>query len=267
MITREVDAGLLCFGQLDHALLAGRLAERWRKDAWAPRPRVPVLHAIGHHDAGWADLDRRPLFDPATGTPRTYVTHGLDSALLVADRSIDRVARRDPYAGWLVGRHFLSFHERGDRDAARRWVESQEPRLAALLARARDRHAARDLEPALLEANLDLLQLLDALSLALCEAWPAWEGRPVAVDRDGGKVRFRYETTRSDDLLVEGRLEPWPFVPARLTDKVPARLMAARRWRNEAALQHAWESAPAVEVEVILSRSPAVPVERAARQA
>lgn len=267
MITREVGDGLLCFGQVDHAFLAGRLAGWWGGDAPALRPRRPVLLAIGHHDTGWRDLDRRPVFDPATGAPHTYVTHGLESALEVADRSIDRVARRDPYAGWLVGRHFLSFHERSHRAAARRWVESRESRLAALLASARDRYEARDLKPAVLEANLDRLQLLDALSLALCEAWPAWEGRPMAAGHADGKVRFRYRTTRSEDLLVEGRLEPWPFAPAHLVDTLPARLLEARHWRDEAALRRAWDAARVVEVEVLLQARSVAALEGAGRRA
>ncbi|MGH7572839.1 MAG: DUF3891 family protein, partial [Gemmatimonadota bacterium] len=53
MITRQVEAGLLCFHQLDHALLAGRLAERWGGSTPALRPHEAVVYAIGHHDAGW----------------------------------------------------------------------------------------------------------------------------------------------------------------------------------------------------------------------
>ncbi|MGH7564931.1 MAG: DUF3891 family protein [Gemmatimonadota bacterium] len=254
MITREVDTGLICFRQIDHALLAGRLAEHWGGHAPVLRPRDSVLYAIGHHDAGWADLDRRPVFDPATGAPRTYTTHGLDSALLVADRSTRRVGRRDPYAGWLVGRHFLSFHARSP--GARPWVESHKRRLEELLARVRDRHEPADMEPAIREANLDWLQLLDAVSLALCQAWPVWDGRPMAADYGGGKARYRYRTAGSGDLLVEGRLEPWPFAPAGLGDAVPARLLEGRTWADDAGLQWAWDAARAVEVEIVLSRLP-----------
>ncbi len=251
MITRHVDAGLLCFHQLDHALLAGRLAEGWGGDAPVLRPRESVLYAIGHHDAGWAELDRRPVFDPRTGAPHTYTTHSLDSALLVADRSTDRVARRDPYAGWLVGRHFLSFHARSPE--ARPWVKSQERRLGEMLARARDRHEPADMEPGIREANLDWLQLLDAVSLALCQAWPAWDGRPMAADYGGGKTRYRYGTTISGHLRVEGRLEPWRFAPPRVVDTVPARLLEGRIWADDAGLQRAWDSAPAVLVEIVLA--------------
>lgn len=255
MITREVDAGLLCFRQTDHALLAGRLAARWGGGVPALRRRESFLRAVSHHDAGWEELDRRPAFDPATGSPHTYLTQGLDSALAVADRSIERVGSRDPYAGWLVGRHFLSFHERDDRAEARRWREAVRARLALLLEEIPDHGESRDLEPAALEKNLDQLQLLDALSLALFQAWPAWVGRPMRLDDGGGRVRFRYRTTRSADLLVEGRLEPWPFAPDRLEEAAPAHLLGPRRWRDEAALRQAWDSAPVVEVELRLSPS------------
>ncbi|HZD18156.1 MAG TPA: DUF3891 family protein [Actinomycetota bacterium] len=253
MITRRVGDRLLCFHQLDHARLSGRLAERWGGEVPELRPRAPVLQAIGHHDAGWDDLDRRPVFDAATGAPHTYTTHGLSCSLEVADRSTSRVAERDSYAGWLVGRHFLSFHERSDRPAARRWTDSHQRRLAALLAAARERYEAPDLEPVVLEANVDWLQLLDALSLALCHAWPAWDGRPMAADYAGGKIGYRYRTTGSVDLLVEGRVDPWPFATSRLEDGVPARLLEGRRWSDDATLQRAWDSAPTVRVVIVLS--------------
>lgn len=251
MITREVDGGLLCFHQLDHALLAGRLAESWGGGAPALRPRGAVVYAIGHHDAGWAGFDRRPVFDPGTGAPHTYTTHGLDFALQAADRSTEDVARRDPYAGWLVGRHFLSFHERNPD--ARPWVESQRRRLGELLVAARKRHEPADMEPARREANLDRLQLLDAVSLGLCEAWPDWDGRPMTADSGAGKTRYRYSTAGSGDLLVDGRLEPWPFAPDRLGDLVPARLLEGRTWRDDAALQRAWDAGRGVEVEIVLA--------------
>ena len=252
MITREVAAGLLCFRQTDHARLAGRLAARWGTGLPPLSPRKPVLLAIGHHDAGWAEPDRRPVLDPATGAPHTYLTHGLASALAVADRSIERVARRNPYAGWLVARHFLSFHGRDDRAEIRAWRKATTARLAALLAEARGVCERRDLEPEILAGNLDRLQLLDAVSLGLCQAWPFWQGRPMAL-REAEPTRFRYRTTRAGDLRVEGLLEPWPFAPDVVRESIPARRLAGRRWRDEADLQRGWDEAPAVRVELLLS--------------
>ncbi|MGH9266427.1 MAG: DUF3891 family protein, partial [Acidimicrobiales bacterium] len=240
-----------CFHQLDHALLAGRLAERWGGSTPALRPHEAVVYAIGHHDAGWSELDRRPVFDPGTGAPHTYMTHDLDSALGVADRSTRRVARRDPYAGWLVGRHFLSFHERSPE--ARDWVESQKRRLGELLAAAGDRVGSADMEPASREANFDWLQLLDAVSLGLCQVRPAWEGRPMAADYRGGKVGYSYRTSTPGERLVEGRLDPWPFAQERLTDAIPARLLEGRTWADDAGLQRAWGAARTVDVEIALA--------------
>lgn len=255
MITREVGGGLLCFRQPDHARLAGRLAAHWGGEAPDLRPREPVLLAIANHDAGWEDVDRRPVFDPVTGRPHTYASHDLETALAIADRSTSLVSGLDPYAGWLVGRHFLSFHERSDRPGTRPWVEAQGRRLDVLLAEAGDRYEARDLEPRTRQANLDGLQLLDAVSLALCQAWPAWKGRPMATTGPCGKTRYCYATTRSDELRVEGSLEPWPFEATRLEDAVPARRLGARRWDDEGALQRAWISTPELEMRFVLSRA------------
>ncbi|MGH7573110.1 MAG: DUF3891 family protein, partial [Gemmatimonadota bacterium] len=168
-----------------------------------------------------------------------------------ADRSTRRVARRDPYAGWLVGRHFLSFHERSPE--ARPWVESQKRHLAELLAAAGDRHEPADMEPTSREANFDWLQLLDAASLGLCQASLTWDGRPMAADYGGRKTCYSYRTTSPGELLVEGRLDPWPFAQERLADAIPARLLEGRTWADDAALQRGWDAGRMVEVEIVLA--------------
>jgi len=53
-----------------HTAFAGRLAALFGNDAFEPvAPRDLMLHVVSHHDAGWRELDRKALRDPATGLP------------------------------------------------------------------------------------------------------------------------------------------------------------------------------------------------------
>lgn len=233
------------------------LAVRWGGPGVAPLvPREPLLLAIGLHDAGWPDLDATPHWDPATGQPHTYRTHALSDALEVAERSVARVAAADPYAGWLVSRHFASFHE-GDSDpAAAAWLEVQGERREELIGHARqnpDDPAAAPPDPAAREMHLDWLQLLDALSLALCHDWQTWESRPIAPRPGSRGIRWRYDRDgASGTLAVTGRVTPGPFDVSSVAARLPARLLDGTRWRDADALARAWDAGRPVTVEVAL---------------
>lgn len=253
MIVRETPDGLLCFRQLDHAALSGLLGDHWGGDAfpvWMPGDSVRT--ATRHHDAGWPELDDDPRLNPETSRPHDYRTLEPEDRLDVAERSVGRVAAIDPYAGWLVSRHFASFLEDSDDPAAIGWVVEQVGRRAGMLARARARIGREALHPLVLEANLDWLQLLDALSLALCHDWEEWESRPTALEYGEDTGVFRYLRVDSTDRTVEASLEPWPFAVSRIATVIPARMLAGEPWDSVEALREAWGSAREVDVEVVL---------------
>ena len=254
MIARPVPDGLLCIRQLDHAALSGELARAWGGALPELFPREPVELAAERHDAGWTELDEVLRFDPAASGPRTYRTLPTEDALAVAERSVDRVAGADPYAGWLVSRHFASFHARSEAPAARSWVTGQVGRRAELLSRAWPRVGREALHPHVLEANFDWLQLLDALSLALCEGWESWESRPTCAGYGEETTRFRYrqEGPVGDPLVVRGRVEPWPFAPLEIRGAVSALWLPAGPWPGPEALDRAWREARPVTLEVAL---------------
>lgn len=253
MITRNTADGTLCVRQLDHAALSGLLAVSWGG------PRVPelipaqsVILAAGRHDAGWPELDEEPRFDPETGRPHTYVTYPVADRIGVARRSVERVSAEDPYSGWLVSRHFTSFHEGSSDPEALAWVTDQVGRRATLLARARPDVHERALHPHVLEANFDWLQLLDALSLGLCNDWDSWKSRSMAMSYGEENGTWRYERERSRLFEVVGRVSPWPFEAESVTGRFPARLLAGDQWDSEADLSRAWGDGTEVTVEVEL---------------
>ncbi|HET7692380.1 MAG TPA: DUF3891 family protein [Gemmatimonadota bacterium] len=256
MIVRPVPDGLLCFRQIDHAALSGELASAWGGTVPPLAPRAAVQLAIAHHDAGWAEVDRDPVWNPATGLPHTYRTYAVDDALRVAQRSVALVGDEDPYAGWLVSRHFASFHSGSEAPAARAWVTAQVGHRAELLSRAWPRVGREALHPHVLEANFDWLQLLDALSLALCEAWDSWESRETCAEYGERTTTFRYDRRDIDDepLRVEGRVDPWPFVDSEVRGTVAALRLRPGVWADAESLSRAWRDADPATVEMTLSR-------------
>jgi hypothetical protein len=255
VITRPVPDGLLCIRQLDHAALSGELARAWGGTMPALCPREPVELAIGRHDAGWTELDREPVHDAETGFPHTYRTHATPDALGVAERSVSRVGALDPYAGWLVSRHFVSFHAGSESPAARTWVTAQVGHRAELLGRAWPRVGRDALHPHVLEANFDWLQLLDAVSLALCEDWESWESRETCAEYGESTTRFRYRRRKpaADPLRVRGSVEPWPFARESVVAGVPAVLLPPAPWPDADALARDWAIARSERLEVELA--------------
>lgn len=254
MILRRDGDGLLCVRQTEHAELSGWMAERWG-GAYPPlEPADSVVVAARRHDDGWSDFDDDgPDHDPGTGRPYDYRSQPLDERLEVSERSVTRVAAADPYAGWLVSRHFASFHEASEVPAVVDWIVAQVGLRARLLARARRRVSERALHPHVLEANLDWLQLLDALSLALCEGWDSWTSRPLA--REAGEAREAVHFDRvgpEAELAIVGRVSPWPFIDRRIESSVVARRLDAVRWDDADVLARAWTRAPETRLEVAL---------------
>jgi hypothetical protein len=219
------------------------------------RPREPVELAVARHDAGWPELDQVPVLDLRTGRPHTYRTHATPDALAVAERSVVRVSADDPYAGWLVSRHFASFHTGSEAPEARTWVTAQVGHRAELLSRAWPRVGREALHPHVLEANFDWLQLLDGLSLALCEGWESWESRETCSGYGEETTTFRYRRRGSpgDPLEVRGSVEPWPFARREVRGEVAARRLAAAPWSSPEALARAWLEARPVALEVALT--------------
>ena len=255
MIVRPLPDGLLCILQLDHAALAGELARAWGGAMPTLVPRVPVELAIARHDAGWAAVDRDPAWNPATGLPHTYRTWPTSAALDVAERSVAIVGAEDPYAAWLVSRHFASFHSGSEAPAARAWVTAQVGHRAELLSQAWPRVGRELLHPHVLEANFDWLQLLDGLSLALCEGWDEWESRETCAEYGERTTTFRYRRVAATDdpLRIEGAVDPWPFARAEVRGSAPALLLPPGPWADPESLANAWWEAHPVALEMALS--------------
>jgi hypothetical protein len=218
MIVRRAQDHIQLVTQPDHARLARRIMARCAKLARHPR-RDAILHAIGEHDNGWAELDAAPSVDPATGRIFDFMSVPVPARHAVWPRGVARL-RDDPWAAALVAHHAITVYDRFRRDAV--WTS-----FFAGMAAARDAMlsaSARSQDELL--ADYPYLRLGDLISLAFCTGSTAeqrfgdWTiqlaGTRVTVTPDafgGAVVPFEIRATEirdaafpSDEALREALL-------------------------------------------------------------
>ena len=246
MLKRRVDDKLWLTSQLDHAAVSGYLAAHWGNDQftalghYSPCPdpellRAETVLAIAEHDNGWWEWEADPQLDPEDGLPLDLLgmkqPHGFERWRL----GVPRFAEEHPYVALLISFHAYwlsayrceadldpSFHHPlfgnpGSRAASvgqqlpevRQFVAEQKGLQEGLLARLRqDPSWSMAVEPASLHPHVRLLQLADALSLALCFGGKDRLTLP-GIPRRGWDDRVTLEVSP----LGNGRLacRPYPF--------------------------------------------------------
>jgi uncharacterized protein DUF3891 len=223
MLRRDDGANWLVITQPEHAALSGRLAQVW---ATIPAPQAETLLAIYEHDNGHAQSDANGHWNPQTGDVQDFRSAPKEIQTAIARRGVERLAVESPYAALLVAIHF------GEHAAKDRLLTQ----LHADPTRAVDAATER------INAGYQLLQACDALSLAVC----------LGVGRFGSSKEtpaFRPESQPLFDMIFHhhgGRavgLDPWPFASERVTARVTARVIPARRYTSADALADAFHTA------------------------
>ncbi len=239
--------------QVDHAHLAGRLAEFWGAGGMAPvEPRRELMWAIDHHDDGWQAWEKHPAVDPIHGRPRSFTEMDPEDSIGIWTGSINIATQAGPLEAYLVTGHFRALARRavGKSDraglgAVSVFVVGCESRMARSLdAWQRQNPAANTCEVA--EQTLAQLQFFDLLSLWFC-CDPATQIEVVETPR-GPDLTLR----PLDDEHV--RLSPWPLTVAGLDLEVPAVRIPRARYASGAELAAApsqpvllrWELRPEV---------------------
>ncbi|MGC1273903.1 MAG: DUF3891 family protein [Planctomycetaceae bacterium] len=96
MILREANDGFLLISQVDHARLAGALAESWGNRRVAGLPLAEwLVPAIRDHDEGWRNWEASPTVT-AGGRPRTFTEMPTAEATVLWSVSIDVCASGPP---------------------------------------------------------------------------------------------------------------------------------------------------------------------------
>lgn len=244
MIVRPHDDTAEIVTQVDHAEVAGALAEAWT-DAGplALAPRGPMVIAARLHDIGWRHWEVSPRLNPDTGRPANFLDVVIEEHLRLYRLGIEEVEAHDPYAGMLVSMHAAGIYTgRYDTQPALRL--SRAPDVQTLVddfVAVREAHygALRErlgVPPEELWRNYVLLQVFDRLSLRLCQGDPAGPGPMEIVLPDGGTLHVR------TDGDVE-RIDPWPFAVDTVEVVVPTRVIPLEGYAGDAALMEAFAGA------------------------
>jgi hypothetical protein len=177
LVTRRADR-LALVTQPEHAAVAGALARRWGNHQFvAPVAHDALVCAAEHHDDGWLDLDRRPMFNPAQERPAHFIELPLTETAGPYARGVESVYERDPHAGALVSMHFSGFYTSrwgvgggspSDNPLALEVVATQEARWMPALRKAWGYRGRRSEFDANNWHAYEVLQAVDLLSLALC---------------------------------------------------------------------------------------------------
>lgn len=268
LIRHDVDS-LLLITQMDHARVAGELAEAWGAAPWArPEPYESVCLAAALHDEGWAAADARPALDPETGWPTPFWALPYRERAAFYQEGITEVAAQNAYAGLLVSLHLVALWDGGGIRAPLDLTSLPEEEAAAVagfISREASRQTAlrQHLAAAApageaafhraLQVNLHWLAIWDWLSLLLCldaDVNAALDGPAATPGPSLSGVPLGYVGAGLTDLQVR-RLEPgvlgvdpYPFIREPLSLMVPARRLPARRYGSDGELLAAYRGAP-----------------------
>ncbi len=163
MIVAQHAGRLELVTQTDHARFSGQILELVPE--LAPHPfRDELIRAAFEHDNGWQEVDSAPSVDDA-GRPHDFLSLPTHRRLELWTRGTRRLVRRSPYAGLLVILHALRLLGRSEPGPALDEVLGQ-------LEAERDRLLEEmDLEPEAAQEDYLWLDLVDLLSLAVCNRW------------------------------------------------------------------------------------------------
>lgn len=263
MLKRRVGNELWLISQPDHAIVSGYLAAHWGNDEFtrpgyfgaAPDPerlRAETLFAIAEHDNGWWEWEADPELSPDDGLPLGLLDLTQHDGMERWRLGVPRFVEKHPYVSLLISFHAYwlyaprceshpdaaFFHplfahpedapplEGEELDRAKRFVDEQREIQERLIDWLReDAEWSAAVRPENLKPHVRLLQLADALSLALgfggdkalrLKGIPrtSWDDR-VALEiapGNGRRVICRPYPFDIDPLPValRGRVLPWP---------------------------------------------------------
>jgi len=236
--------GWALVSQIEHARVAGLLAESWGGADFAPLwPRAEVLATLYRHDDGWGRWEQHPDVLPAKGWPRDFTEMPTKVSLDIWRASILEVSRFGFLQPWLVAGHFSALLRRFDgwrydprsSEAARRFLAEQDAARCRWLAQWQQQNVRRNTIEAA-ELALAQLQFFDFFSLWICysKAKSAWMS-----DTPGGKRLTLDPLPGSDPSSATMRIAafPWPFTINRVAVDAMARVVPQEHYADATALE------------------------------
>lgn len=214
MIHRPCPEGVLAVSQPMHAWLSGLMARAWGNEEFTrPEPWDEVCLAAEQHDLAWAEWERQPIRNPATGQPHTVFDLPDDAHAAVWTGTGRRALIYGRYVALLVSLHGTGFYEGTDPatlpPVRRRYLEQelafQREMITAL---SRDPATAPWVTLEQIRRNRRLVATLDYISLIVVMNA---RGRILADVPAGPDRMTSLEIQPIDDPITRWRLTPWPF--------------------------------------------------------
>lgn len=232
MIRRDEGKSWLLISQMDHARIAGEIADVWGNETVPPLPLADVLAAsVRHHDDGWKEWEAEPQVDPETGGPRNFTEMPMPEVTPIWMQSIEQAAKRDPLDGLWVSKHFTYLAEQArpgrrenkvEKGAIDAFLVGQKPLRKIWRGKAYKRFGDIPELEAGVEIGLKWLQFFDSLSLWLCcdrrtepHTFTLPDGTPMTA-----------KPQSPEDIVFD----PWPLKPKLLTISTSARRIIAKRY-------------------------------------
>lgn len=241
MIVLESDSGrLMVVQQPEHAMASRAVAESWLRPRCLPEPIWRrFIEAVGRHDDGWREAERRPAVD-GQGRPYDFKSIPADEHLAIWRRSIELAATDDPYAALLICLHARCLYVRfgsanGDEKVIQAFIAELTDRadgFIRVLTRGGDDEVVA-VQPEPLDMAAGLLTFLDGLTLRLVGALPWVDRTPaVAFADDHAAISIR---------PCEGgaSLRPWPLASPELPITIMHVVLDRRRFDDPPALRQA----------------------------
>ncbi len=252
MIVRyESDGSIVMITQNDHAQLSGLFAAHWGNKAFEkPHPYESAVRAAMFHDKGWIRYETGPRLNKDTGKTPNYREVPNDALQLEAfEWAGDWLSSIDIYAGLLMSKHRTGLWQSRygiirQPPAIQRGKLSDSIEAFIVRSEAKQKAAARGLDPEELAKNYHLLQVWDLLSLYICSQEhlkkDAIEPVPTGYADATG---VRMELTPIDAATIA--LDPYPFDRPSLTAGVIYRRLCKSTFQNDKELQAAYFGAAA----------------------
>ena len=108
MIIQTAPAGRprLAIMMYEHTALSHQFSRGFGNDRFeAPQPNDLMFSVILHHDAGWAEFDRNPVTDQATGLPYNLVETPAEYITVTSRLSPEFNQRQHPFCGLMSSMH------------------------------------------------------------------------------------------------------------------------------------------------------------------
>ncbi len=205
MVRRRSGKGWFLFTQDNHAKLSAQIMSFWGGgDFFFPDPANDLLFALSEHDCGWKQADSLPVLN-RNGEPEDFTEVSVPRQGEIWRRCFETHMETNVFASVLIALHFNRLNERMLSRSPTKWSLSLRREIGEFVTQALGLEDLEQIPPDTSKA-LRLLQIGDAISLALCHGWDSLKISDVPL---GGGSRKQIKLRRVSESSYS--ISPWPF--------------------------------------------------------